>query len=825
MYITKHGRDFAFPDYKPEYPLSPPYEIKHLSLALKVFIEDKKIEGHAEISVVKKRGGVIELDAVDMEILDVRVNGSSTKYTYNGKKLAINTEAIEPGTSFKIDIMYSAYPKKGLYFVKPKGKGGYLQVWSQGEPEDNRYWIPIYDYPNMKFTCDLKIYAPKMLTVFANGELKEVREEGEWKVWHWVMDQPIASYLIAIAIGEFDVKETMYKDIKLTYAVPKGRGEDIDRSFSNTPDMLKFFEEFLMYKYPWKNYKQVCVSEFIVGGMENTTLTMLTELTLHDEKAHAEFESEPLVSHELAHQWFGDLITTKDWGNIWLNESFATYLEALYMGHLKGEDRFICELISFLDSYLREYSTRYSRPIMTRVYKYPEEVFDAHSYPKGALVLHTLRTIVGDDKFREILRKFLEKHAFSSVDTEDFRKVSEEVTGEDLEWFFDQYIYNAGHPELTVRYSYDAERKVLRVSITQTQKEDCWDVYKMPIEILIKTEKETKLEKFWLSEKEQTLYIPLDEPPEYICVDPKFKVFAVITEEEELEQLIKKLKCTSIYCRIRAIRNLSKKISDRAVEALKEKLLDESEYWMARSEAAKALGSIGTEKAKRVLIEALEKVANPRVRRGIAEALGNFRDHEVAEALAKILKNKEEGYYVRAAAAESLGKTKWEEAIKILKKVKDEPSHNNVITIGAIRGLAALGSDEAFEIILEYTKEDKPTLVRMEAVRSMSKFNEKASAREIIINACKDENMRIRSAAITAIRETLDPRYIPILDSLIGRELHSGLIRAARETIRSIQRFTEKGVEYRALREEIEKIREEHRRLLDQVSRLEMKLR
>ena len=826
MYVAKHGRDFAFPDYAPNYPPSPPYRIEHLSLILRVFVYDRKIEGIAKISAVARREvSSIEFDAVDMTIKSVRLDGSEAKYIYDGKKLSVLLpEKTKIGSRLTVEIEYSAYPKKGLYFILPKKKGEYPQVWSQGEAEDNRYWIPLYDYPNMKFTCDLTIYAPRELTVFANGKLEEVREENEWMVWRWVMDKPITSYLIAIAIGVFDIKEEAVDDLKLIYAVPKGRGDDIDRSFSMTPDMIKFFEEYIGVKYPWANYKQVCVNEFIAGGMENTTLTILTDRTLHDEKAHMEFESEPLVSHELAHQWFGDLVTTKDWGNIWLNESFATYLEALYMRHYKGEERFVYELITFLDRYLQEYSSRYSRPIVTRVYKYPTEVFDAHSYPKGALVLHTLSNIIGEDKFREVLRRFLEKYAYSCADTEDLRKVIEEVIGEDFEWFFDQYVYNAGHPELTVKYSYDAEKKMLVLSIKQTQKEDCWDVYRLPIEVLVETKKGRKIESFWLTQKEQTFYIPLDEPPEFVCVDPKFKVLAVIKEEEELEQLIRKLRCEYVYCKVRAIRSLSKKISDKAVEALKNKLLDTAEYWGVRYEAAKALGAIGTEKAKQALIEALDKVKNPRVRRGIAEALGNFRGEDVGEALARILQNEDEGYYVRAAAAHSIGKTKWEKAMKILKKIKDKPSHNDVITIGAIRGLAELGTDEAFKIIVEYTKEDKPTFVRMEAIRAMARFNEKREAREIIEHAIRDENVRIRSAAIIAIRETLDPRYIPLLQKLIETELHDGLIRAARETIRKIQRFTEKGTEYRMLREEIEKIREEHRRLIDQISRLETKI-
>ena len=828
MYVKKYGRDFAFPDYGPNYPRSPDFKLEHVKVNLKVFVDEKRIEGTATLRVKSIKDGLkyIELDAVDMTIHSVKRGEKELKYSYDGEKLLVELdEEVKLGEVVEFSITYSAKPKKGLYFILPEEYPDVVpQVWSQGETEDNRYWIPLYDYPNVKCTSEMIIHAPKEFTVISNGKLIEVKEEGDWKIWHWKMDKPHSPYLIALAIGIFDVEEDEVDGIPLRYYVPKGRKDDIKRSFQRTPDIIRFFSEYTGVPYPWDQYTQVCVSEFIYGGMENTTLTILMDYTLHDEKAHIDFESEPLVAHEAAHQWFGDLVTTKDWGNIWINESFATYFQALYTRKWKGENDFIYELLGFLDRYLQEYNTRYSRPIVTRIYKYPSEVFDAHSYPKGALVLHTLKNIIGEDIFRKVIKRFLEKFKFNVADTEDFRKVVEEVVGKDFEWFFDQYLYNAGHPVLTINHSWDPESKMLKITIKQTQGDDCWDVYRLPLEIEILTETGQKIRKtFWINQKEQTFYIPQDEKPKRICFDPGFKIFAVLNIEQGLELWIDQLlNCEHVYCRLLAARALAKHKSSKAVGALKKAVI-EDEFWGVSVEAANSLGKIRGDEALNALIEAEQKVKHPKVRRAIARALGNFREEKSAEVLIRILQNDEESYYTRAEAAESLGKTKYEKALEYLKKALDIPSHNYVITIGALRGLAELGGDESFNTIKEHTKKGKPTLVRAAAVMELAKFPEKREAIELITEASKDSNYRIRIASVRAAREMMDPRLLPMLDQLAKEDLDERIIRHARETAEKIRKHMEKGVEYQKLREEIEKIREENRKLLDRIARLEMK--
>ncbi len=829
VWTVKHGRGFSFPEYKTNYPRQPTYKLLHINLRVWLHIFDKRIDGEVDITFQPLLGELdhIVLDAVDMDIKKVESVGRKVNYKYDGEKLYIYFgDKLNSSDKYTVTVSYSTEPKKGLYFILPdKSHPDRIpQVWSQGEPDDTRYWIPVYDYPNNRCTWEIIAYAPKDFTVLSNGELLNREEKEDWVIWHWRNDTPQPTYLITIVVGIFDYVKEYFEDVPLFYYVPKGMGVHINRTFSRTKDILEFFSEYTGVKYPYKRYTQVCVSEFIAGGMENTTLTVLTEWTLHDEKAHLDFESEPLVAHEAAHQWFGDLVTMKDWGNLWLNESFATYFENLYLRHWKGEEEFIYAMYSDLKAYLREYSERYARPIVTRVYKYPEELFDAHSYPKGGLVLHTLMNLIGEDTFRKAVNVYLERFKFKSIDTEDMRKVFEEVSGIDLEWFFDQYVYNAGHPVLKVSYKWMPKEKILQIILKQTQGKDSLDVYKMRLDIELVYPEKTILKTFDMYEREQTLMFHLEEQPEVVLVDPHFKNFMVLEYDYSMDDLLKILKVTQkIYPKLIAIQSLSKHKSNRVLRELRNILLNKEEFWGVRATAVKTIGAIGGEKALDILIEAEEKVTNKKVRRAIAQSLGEFKEAKAAETLKKILEDKEESYYVRASAAESLGKTKYSEATEILLSEINTPSHNHVITRGVLKGLAEIGSDEALKILIRYTDKLKPTLIRIDAIASLGNFPKNKDAYEVIKHALRDENVRIRSAAVLAIKKLMDPEFLPELDRISSTDLFHSLRRRAREVATKIRESLEKGTEYVKLREEIEKLKEEQRLLLDRVEKLEHK--
>jgi Aminopeptidase N len=824
------GRDFAFPEYRPRFPVSYPYLVRRMIAQVEVLFNDSRLRGRVIYEVIPKRQlSHLELNAEEMSIVS-----TSHRRDYDGSVLRLYFDPpLQPSQNTVIEVNYETRPRKGAYFVKPsRGSGNTaLMVWTQGESEDNRYWLPLPDNPNIKFPTELEVTVPKGMIAVSNGVLVDVKDLGDKSTWRWVFDYPHSPYLIAFAAGEFEKLETECDGVKLEYYWPKGRYGDPQVTFAATCDAIRFFSEYTGVRYPYPVYKQVAVHEFIYGGMENTTVTILTDTTMHtrreecpyDEwpcRGREDFSSDGLVAHELAHQWFGDLVTTRDWGNIWLNEAFATYFDALYTLHSRGFDEFAYRLYQNLRAYLDEYR-RYSRPIVTNLYSIPEEMFDRHTYEKGSLVLHTLRSIIGEENFRKGIETYLTRHRFSNADTEDLRRAMEETSGEDLTWFFRQFVYSAGHPVLKVSWSWLPEESAVKLSINQTQGEDSYPIYRLPLEVKVVYDGGGEVKSLNIDEKEHVFFINSPSKPRYICIDPKFKVFKVVQFDKPVEEAINELSDEDVMCRIEAINALAKNASPRAVEALA-RVVERDQFWGVAVEAANALGKIGGSLAKGELIRLLKLVTHPRVRRSIVDALGNFRgDSEVAKVLLSIAKDDKESDYVRYAALVSLGKLRIRDLEGELMKALEYSGFNFILTQGAVRGLGELGTDDAFKVVLNYTEPDKPTLVRAAAVMALSGFIDRKEALNRLIELARDEQFRVRYAVVAVADEVKHPALLPMLDDLASRDPDGRVRRLAREVAKRIRDQLERGVEYQRLREELEQVREEHRRLMEEVGRLE----
>ncbi|MGC8582626.1 MAG: M1 family aminopeptidase [Thermoproteus sp.] len=816
------GRDFAFPEYVPRFPRQYDFDVLKLDADIEIDLWNREVKGVVKYRVRAKRDlRKVALDAVELEVL-----GASTSYSYDGETITLHLD-LPAGREAEFEIRYRARPRKGIYFVLPDKHHPYRvpMAWTQGESEDNRYWLPLPDTPNIKFPWKLSITVPKPYVAGSNGVLVEVKDDGDRQTFIWEMRHPMSPYLIALAAGDFEIVRDKCGDVALEYWLPRGRAGAMQYSFRNTCNIMKFFEEYLGVPYPYERYAQVVVQEFVYGGMENATFTILTDWTLHDKHAHCpygdfpcaeeDFSSDPLVAHEMAHQWFGDLVTAKDWGHISINESFATFIEALWTERSKGRDEYLYEIYLNLKAYLNEYGTRYARPIVTNLYAIPEEVFDRHSYEKGSVVLHMIRSLLGDDAFRRGLKLFLERHRYKNADIEDLRKALEEASGRDLEWLWRQFFYSAGHP--VVKASWNKNNGV-RVVLEQTQPDDSFPVYTLPLEIDVVYE-DGRRDRIAANFSEKRLEVPLGERPKYVCIDPEFKLLKVVELNFPVEVLGAMLDDEHLYCRLQAVEALRKNGSNRAVELLAKALRDK--FWGVAAEAARALGAIGTADAVKALMEAYRELRHPRARRAVMEALGNARRREAAEFLDKVLHDGSESYYVRYEAARALGRIKWEFAEHSLKKALEYGGHLDVVTRGAIEGLAELGSDNAFEVVLRYAAEDKPTWVRMTAVQSLSKFGPRPQVLETLRRALRDENYRIRAAAVTAALDLMDARLLPDLQERAERDVDGRIRRMAREAAEKIRKAMDRGAEYQRLREEVEKLRDEYRKLLDRLARLE----
>ena len=425
------------------------------------------------------------LDAAMMSIDAVALaNGTAVKFNYDGKNGNDNLEIMldhvyKSGEDVVVKIAYKTnYVNEaakesgilgfgqGLKFIKPsqENPSGPRQIWSQGETEFNRYWFPSYDSPNDFRTTDFRITVEKPFYVVSNGKLKDTKTNKDGtRTFHWVMDQPYSNYLSSIVVSETTPVVQEFDGIPVYNFGYTNETKEVAATVKNLPATMKFFSEITGVKYPYPKYSQAFVENF-GGGMENISATTMIEEMIHDERELLDQDSESLQSHELGHQWFGDYVTCRDWGQIWLNESFATYMQAMWNEKFKGRDEFLySDVRGNQNNTIGTWNANNRRPIVTKYYADKDAMFDTYAYPGGASVLHMLRKHLGDDLFFKSLNHYLTANAHQPVSTEDLRIAFEETTGQSMDWFFDQWLYRMGHPIFDVTQSYGGGKLTLNV--------------------------------------------------------------------------------------------------------------------------------------------------------------------------------------------------------------------------------------------------------------------------------------------------------------------------------------------------------------------------
>ncbi|MDA4118783.1 MAG: M1 family metallopeptidase, partial [Thaumarchaeota archaeon] len=453
-------------------------------MQLKVDLEKKRVEGSCTTRLVPIRRDtrVLHLDAEEMKVLGASLDGAKVPFEHDGRVLSVLLPNPLPQSSHELKVDYSAEPKQGVYFISPDEAfpDKPVQAWSQGEPEFSKFWYPCRDHPNDKSTSEMVLTVPDGYLTISNGRLvSELKSPTPgWTTYHWKEEVPHSNYLNSFAVGKFASVEEEAAGVPLQYYFPESKKDDAARLFGLTADMLKKFEALTGTKYPFEKYSQVAVHDFIVGGMENISATTLTDTRFPDARSEEDYAgrySRPdrnhieLVAHELAHMWFGDLVTAKHWSHLWLNEGFATYFQALYTERKFGVDEFGHDMKSKAETYFEEDETMYRRAIVDDDYVFADDVFDAHSYEKAAWMIHQIRFILGDELFFDATREYLKRFARENADTHDYMKVLEEKSGLSLEGHFEQSFFKSGHPEFDVSYSWDDSTSLAKVNIKQTQ--------------------------------------------------------------------------------------------------------------------------------------------------------------------------------------------------------------------------------------------------------------------------------------------------------------------------------------------------------------------
>ena len=826
-----HGEPgHALPGDSARWPRDRVMDVEHIKLDVTLDVPKRAIRGRATHTVRALNDGLrtLPFDAIEMRIGGVSVDGKAARYRYDGSTIEVSLpNAMARGQQFEVAIEYEATPRIGLYFIVPDA--GYpdkpLQAWTQGQDEDSRYWFPCYDFEGMKQSAEMVATVPASWFALSNGMLLSETANGDGtRTFHWKQEKPLATYLITLAAGEFSRIDGTRDGLTIDYFVEAKDVADGQRTFKATPEMISLFERLTGVTYPWEKYSQIVVRDFVFGGMENTSATTMTSNILVDAKAAVDFTSDDLISHELAHMWWGDLLTCRDWSHGWLNEGFATYFELLWDEERRGIDEYRQGVIVNMEAYLGE---RYRRPIVTRVMREPIDIFDRHLYEKGSLVLHALRGVLGDDQFFRSLRRYCRANQHGSVITQDLIDAIALETGRNLEWFFDQWVYKPGHPRFKVSWRWDEATGTASVSVKQTQKtEDGTAVFRAPLTIDFTTGRAKPVAfRVEVTQAEHTFVFNLKGKPDLCRFDP----YGWVPKELEFEKSIAELRLqlredSDIGGRQAAAKGLGEKGGAEAVAAL-EDALKHDRFWGVQAAAAKALGVARTAAARDALLTAL-RTRHPKVRRAVVRALGEFRGDEAAFAALAPLAARDRSWFVEAEAHRSAGKLRLPGSFEMLAAGMARMSFRQVIRQACIDGFVELRDERAFDQLLAAAAYGAPHQSRASATNALGRLAVQVDDRtkdvaETLGELLRDPDFRVRMAAASGLRTLKDPSAAVALDEMAIRELDGRAVRVAREAAISLRKGADTATEVKALRDDLEKLRDENTRLKDRVEKLD----
>jgi len=742
---------FPPPQYIPEHD----YDQRNIRLDLRFDWEREQAIGTATITLAPtvKDLQQVDFDAAYLTISGVTLaSGTSLKFQHDGVKERLSVfldRPYQPGQELTLVVSYHTNPVPsdrafgigggGLNFIKPRpdDPARPRQIWSQGEAEFNHFWFPCFDHPNDFVTSEMVATVERPLVVISNGKLIEVKDNADGsRTFDWKIDEPHATYLTSIIVGEFTGIEGDYAGIPVTTYVYPNELPEGKITAARLPEMVKFFSEKTGVKYPYAKYAQTTVRDF-GGGMENISATTQTDNMIRDARSELDSTADGLESHELAHQWFGDYVTCRSWSDIWLNESFATYFQAMWDEHHLGHDDFLyLDVKGNQDQYYQAWARGQRRPIVTRNYAGPDSVFDTYAYPRGGAVLHMLRTFIGEDNWWRAINYYLNKYAHQPVETGQFRIAIEESTGRPMDWFFDEWLYKMGHPIFHVIQSYDAPNKLLVLNVRQEQRPDRESAYpqvtffQTPVDLEIRTAVSTRVLRMQIEAKEEQVFkIPVDSEPLLVNFDYGSTLIKELIFNKSTGQLLyQATNDQDVLGRIWALQQLTTRMNDakmaavdRAsiVKALSDAATKDS-FWGTRLEAAASL--TGVKEARDALIAATQD-ANARVRARAVSSLAATKDASLADLYLRLLND--QSYAVIRAAATGLGQTKSAAAYEALVKLAGTASWRDTMVASALTGLAALGDKRAMELGFKYAVGPNQISVRSSALALLA-----ATARE-----------------------------------------------------------------------------------------------
>jgi aminopeptidase N len=805
-------------------------DIVHQRLEITPDFDRRRVAGETRIDFAPVGLALQELrlDAVGLTVPRIESSADLLGWHNTGEELVLTfRDPVGVGVPSWVRVVFSVEePAQGLYFRTPAMgyREGDTHLWTQGEPHEARHWFPGYDHPNEKLTTEMICHVPEGMVALSNGRLVAQRPNPDAPglvTWHWLQDQPHVNYLVTLCAGYFVKIEDQYRDIPLAFWTPPSRIAFARNSFAGTREMMAFFERETGVAYPWARYDQVVVDDFTWGGMENTAQTTLTSRTLYPDELQGTRSSLGLVAHELAHQWFGNYVTCKDWSHLWLNEGFATYSEALYREYAQGRDEFLWDMLENARAVFRQENDK--TPMVHRAYQTPEDQFDFRAYPKGAWILHMLRSQLGPDLYRRCVQEYLQRHAHGVVTTDDLVTVLEELSGRDWDRFFDQFVYHARHPELTVSWSWDERTRLARLTIRQTQPlGPTVRLFQFPLPVRFQSGSSVTDGIAHVSRSDEDFYFALPAKPEQVRIDPDFTVLARIDFNLPTDMLVAQLNHqTDLIGRVQAIEQLAERHDSSTLEHLRATLQTDP-FWGVRIEAAKALRRIHTDAARSALVASTNQ-PDPRVRREVIQGLAGFYRSDTPTVLANALSNETNPDIladgIRALAAypvaevrgtllEQLRSDSYEQilaeaALEAIREQQDPIYLEDLVAVlrDRQRDLTAAGLDSGLH-----------TLATLAADQT-----DRRPYREFIAGHLNHPSRRVQVAAARALGILGDPQAIPALATLAEARYQPARAQAAGEAIRQLRAAKPQPAELDTLRREVLDLQKQQRELRQQL--------
>jgi aminopeptidase N len=664
----------------------------------------------------------VAIDAGDMTFRRVATASTTLKYDYDEHTLTVRLASpLRAGQKTSITIDYDGVNRtRGAYF-----RPAQHIVWTQGETEDNHYWVPTYDFPNDKETWEFFIWTAKNERALSNGRLAGSRAVGDSIEWHWVLDKPASTYLMTTVVGNYTVlQDKPWRNVSVGYWTYPDSVDAAWRGFARTPQAIDVFSRKTGVPYPWNKYDQIVIPQFQYGGMENVTATSQNDAEiLHPAWSEPQANSVGLMAHELGHQWYGDLLTTRRWGDVWLNEGFATFMEQVFREADAGVDEAAMDRLGAQEQTI-DADRRARRPIVwNRWVNDPIEVFfSGHIYPKGATILQMLRHQLGDDLFWKAMNHYTTSHAYNNVVTDDLRKAFEETTGRDYKTFFDQWVYGAGFPVFQVSSLYDRAANRLVISAREVQPRDSLTGW-FDVDVDVEARTDSGNVRFVVPVRNGTgeAGANLKAPPRSIRWDKGNWILDITDFPRSTAMMMYQLvNDDDVLGRIEAVDVLAQRPADENALNAVIGATRNDRFWAVRARAVDAVGAWGRD-STRAGLPVMRSVSNAlvaatrdpdgRVRQSAAAALGRIAitgttARDVGIRLREIART-DPNFIVRGAALGSDIRIEKNAAIPLAKQLMQQELWEDVIRAPAINALKAVGTAEALALVQQYPSADQ----------------------------------------------------------------------------------------------------------------------